>query len=72
MPPFGLNSDTISPVRLRAFSKQVEDFAQAIRDGRAPEVGAENGRAAVELVEATARSSETGQAVHLPLSAVPA
>ena len=72
MPPFGLNSDTIGPVRLKAFARQTEDFAQAVRDGRPPEVGPENGRAAVELVEATARSSETGQAVHLPLSAVPA
>ena len=72
MPPFGLNSDTISPVRLKAFSRQTEDFAQAIRDGRQPEIGAENGRLAVELVEATARSSETGQAVHLPLTPVPA
>jgi predicted dehydrogenase len=67
MPPFGLNSDTTSPVRLKAFSAQVEDFAQAIREGRQPAVPAENGRAAVEMVEATARSSETGQAVHLPL-----
>jgi predicted dehydrogenase len=72
MPPFGLNSDTISPVRLKAFARQTEDFAQAVRDSRPPAVGPENGRAAVELVEATARSSETGQAVHLPLAPVPA
>jgi predicted dehydrogenase len=72
MPAFALNADTVSPVRLQAFSKQVEDFAQAIRDGRQPAVPAENGRKAVELVEATARSSETGQSVKLPLAPVPA
>jgi predicted dehydrogenase len=72
MPPFGLNSDTKSPVRLKAFAAQTEDFAQAVRDGRPPAVGAENGRAAVELVEASARSSDTGEAVHLPLAPVAA
>jgi predicted dehydrogenase len=69
MPSFALNADTTSPVRLKAFSAQVEDFAKAIQEGRQPEVPASNGRAAVELVEATARSSETGQAVKLPLGA---
>ena len=55
MPPFALNADIISPVRLKAFSKQVEEFAQAIRDGsRGRGLDGENGRAAVELVEATA------------------
>jgi predicted dehydrogenase len=69
MPPFGLNSDTISPIRLKAFAAQVEDFARAIREQRPPEQAPESGRAAVELVEATQRSSDTGQAVRLPLSA---
>jgi predicted dehydrogenase len=68
MPPFALNADTRSPVRLKAFAAQVEDFAQAVRDGRPPAMPAENGRKAVELVEATARSSETGEAVRLPLA----
>jgi predicted dehydrogenase len=68
MPPFGLNSDTTSPVRLKAFAAQVEDFAAAIREGREPRTSAENGRKAVELVEATAQSSETGEAVRLPVS----
>jgi predicted dehydrogenase len=72
MPSFALNADTISPVRLAAFSKQVEDFAQAVRDGRPPAVDPENGRKAVELVEATKRSSATGESVRLPLAPVPA
>jgi UDP-N-acetyl-2-amino-2-deoxyglucuronate dehydrogenase len=69
MPPFGLNSDTISPIRLKAFAAQVEDFAQAVRDGRAPVQPPETGRAAVELVEASQRSSDTGEAVRLPVTA---
>ena len=71
MPPFELNADTISPVRLKAFAAQVEDVARAIREGREPEVPAINGRSAVELVEATAHSSETGQAVRLPFAPAP-
>jgi hypothetical protein len=33
-----------------------------------PGVGGLDGRAAVELVEASSRSSETGESVRLPLS----
>lgn len=68
MPWFDLNADIYSPVRLKAFAAQVQDFAEAIRDGRAPSIGGADGRAAVELVEASARSSELGTSVALPLS----
>jgi UDP-N-acetyl-2-amino-2-deoxyglucuronate dehydrogenase len=68
MPPFGLNSDTVSPIRLKAFATQVEDFARAVREVREPDTPAEEGRKAVELVEATLRSSETKTAVRLPLA----
>ncbi len=33
MPPFGLNSDVYSPVRLEAFAAQVEAFANAVEAG---------------------------------------
>ena len=69
MPPFGLASDTISPVRLRAFAAQVQDFADAIRDGRKPAVSGVDGRAAIELVDAARLSSASGRAVELPLAA---
>jgi predicted dehydrogenase len=68
MPYFDLNADVHSPIRLAAFAAQVQDFAEAILGGRAPGVGGLDGRAAVELVQASARSSETGAAVRLPLS----
>jgi predicted dehydrogenase len=68
MPPFALNADVYSPVRLEAFAAQVEGFAAAIETGVAPRMAGEDGRAAVEAVEAAARSSSTGQAVRLPLA----
>jgi myo-inositol 2-dehydrogenase / D-chiro-inositol 1-dehydrogenase len=67
MPPFALNADVYSPVRLEAFAAQVEGFAAAIEAGGAAGMAGEDGRAAVELVEAAARSSSSGQAVRLPL-----
>ena len=68
MPYFDLNADVHSPIRLAAFAAQVQDFAEAIESGREPGVGGLDGRAAVELVQATARASETRSAVRLPLS----
>ena len=68
MPPFALNADVYSPVRLEAFAAQVEGFAAAIEAGGAPGMAGEDGRWAVELVEAAQRSSSTGQAVRLPLA----
>jgi len=67
MPWFDKDKDIHSPVRLAAFAAQVQDLARSILDGRAPTVGGAEGRAAVELVEAAARSSETGLSVALPL-----
>ena len=68
MPWFDLNKDVHSPVRLAAFAAQVQDFAEAIRDGRPPRITGADGRAAVELVEASARSSDLGASVALPLA----
>ena len=68
MPWFDKDKDVYSPVRLAAFAAQVQDLARAVLDGRAPTVGGAEARAAVELVEACARSSETGVSVVLPLA----
>jgi predicted dehydrogenase len=67
MPWFDKDKDILSPVRLAAFAAQVQDLAEAIRDGRRPLIGGRDGRAAVELVEAGARSSASGASVALPL-----
>lgn len=70
MPRFDLNADVYSPVRLEAFAAQVADFAGAIEDRRAPAVSGQDGRAAVEVVEAAARSSDLGVSVRLPIPAI--
>lgn len=69
MPSFALNADVYSPVRLEAFAAQVEAFADAVGAGGATGMAGEDGRAAVEVVEAAARSSATDTAVRLPLGA---
>jgi predicted dehydrogenase len=68
MPWFDLNADVYSPIRLKGFAAQVQDLVDAVAEDREPIVTGEDGRAAVELVEATARSSATGEAVRLPLT----
>jgi len=67
-PAFDLNTDPVSPVRLKAFAAQLQDFCRAVLDRREPAVTGADGRAAVEMVEAGKRSSLTGQAVSLPLA----
>jgi predicted dehydrogenase len=49
------------------FARQVQDFADAIAEGREPEVTGEDGLKAVEMVEAAARSAETQASVPMPL-----
>lgn len=64
---FNFLGDYLDPNRLEGFAAQVEDFAGAIREGRAPLVTGRDGRAAVEMVEAADRSAARGAAVALPL-----
>jgi predicted dehydrogenase len=52
-------------VRLEAFVDMVQDFVDALRDGREPPVTGADGLAAVAMVEAGYRSSALGQAVDL-------
>lgn len=44
---------------------EIADFIESIKEGRAPQVTAEVGRHALELVLAVYRSAESGEAVHL-------
>lgn len=66
MPWFDKNRDVYSPIRLKAFATQVQDFTVAIRTGETPTVSGETGRAAVQIYEATVQSALSGEAVHLP------
>lgn len=70
MPPFALNADVYSPIRLTAFAEQTQQFAEAVMrgyDAAGPAFHGADGRAAVEVVEAGLRSSERGEAVRLPI-----
>jgi glucose-fructose oxidoreductase len=65
-PAFDFVNRPLDPVRLEAFYTQTQSFVDDVLDGRAPTVPGAEGRAAVAIVEAARRSSETGQAVELP------
>ncbi|HEY3230790.1 MAG TPA: Gfo/Idh/MocA family oxidoreductase [Roseiflexaceae bacterium] len=66
-PPFDFVNRPLDPVRLEAFYTQTQSFVDDVLDGRPPTVPGAEGRAAVEIVEAARRSSETDQAIGLPL-----
>lgn len=58
--------------RLEAFYTMTQDFFDALSEGREPPVTGEDGLAAVEMVEAGYRSSQSGQAVELRKARQPA
>lgn len=70
-PPIDYINKPLDQVRLEAFYQQVQLFIDDVLDGRPPSVTGKDGRAAVEGVIAARLSSQTGQAVNLPLAADP-
>lgn len=64
-PPMDYVNRPMDFVRLEAFVDMVQDFIDALRDGREPPVTGEDGLAAVAMVEAGYRSSALGQAIDL-------
>ena len=56
------------PRRIGNTSRQLDDFVAALRDGRAPSITGEDGRAAIEMTQAAKHSAQTGLAVTLPLA----
>jgi predicted dehydrogenase len=67
MPEFDFIGANFGADRLEAFHLQTQDFVDCSREGRAPAVTGEDGRAAIEMVEAANRSNLTGGSVSLPL-----
>ena len=49
------------------YAEQVQDFIDAIREGREPEVNGEVARKGIEMALAADRSASTGEVVRLPL-----
>ena len=64
-PPFQYLADPFTVNRVKGFADQFQDFLDAIAEGRQPAVTGADGRAAIAMVEAAERSSQTGQAVRL-------
>lgn len=56
-----------SPIRLFPHIGVIQEFVDSIREQRPPRIGGVEGRAAVEICEACLRSTQSGQAVTLPL-----
>jgi predicted dehydrogenase len=64
-PPFQYLADPFTVNRVRGFADQFQDFVDAIAQERQPAVTGADGRAAIAMVEAAERSSQTGQTVRL-------
>jgi predicted dehydrogenase len=67
LPPWDWTVDPRAPRRIGLTARQVEGFARALLDGADPEVSGEDGRAAIEMVEAAIRSARSGRAEPIPL-----
>jgi predicted dehydrogenase len=60
-PPFQYLADPFTVNRVKGFADQFQDFVDAIAEGREPAVTGADGRAAIAMVDAAERSSESGQ-----------
>lgn len=63
--PWDWTVDPKAPRRIGLTARQVEGFAAAVLDGRPSEISGEDGRAAIEMVEAAIRSARTGETVRI-------
>jgi predicted dehydrogenase len=62
-PPIDFINRPMEPARLEAFYTQTQAFIDDVLDNRPDTVSGADGRAAVEMVEASWRSTQTGEAV---------
>ena len=70
--PWDWITDARNERRIGLTARQVQQFGEAVTSGGPLLVRAEEGRAAVEMVEAAIRSARTGEAVSIPLVREPA
>ncbi|CAN5621254.1 Gfo/Idh/MocA family oxidoreductase [soil metagenome] len=68
LPPWDWTVDPRAPRRIGLTARQVEQFARALLDGTEPDISGEDGRAAIEMVEAAIRSARSGRAEPIPLT----
>ncbi|NMB55440.1 MAG: Gfo/Idh/MocA family oxidoreductase [Leptolinea sp.] len=62
---FDFEKEPLSPVRLKSFTLQDQEFVDSILERRSPAITGEDGRAAVEIVLAAYQSQQTHQIVHI-------
>ena len=55
----------LSPVRMKAYQAQHQEFIDSILEDRTPSVTGEDGRAAVEVAQAAYRSAAEGRTIQL-------
>ncbi|MEO6829108.1 MAG: Gfo/Idh/MocA family oxidoreductase [Acidobacteriaceae bacterium] len=60
-----IGEGVLSPIRMRAYQMQHQEFIDSIREDRTPSVTGEDGRAAVEVATAAYRSAAEGRTIHL-------
>lgn len=58
-------SDPMKSLNFEAHRRQIEEFANAVRENRAPAIDGREGRRAVELIEAIYRSAQSNETVTL-------
>ena len=63
--PFDFLSKPLAPHLIQGFADQLQDFVDAVNQGRAPAVDGRDGRASVSMVEAARTSSREHRAVLL-------
>jgi predicted dehydrogenase len=66
LPAWDWTVDPKSPRRIGLTARQVEQFARALEESGTPDISGEDGRAAIEMVEAAIESARTGAAVSIP------
>lgn len=59
--------DPMAPRRIAMTSRQVDQFARAVERGETPDISGEDGRAAIEMVEAALLSGKTDHAIRIPI-----
>jgi predicted dehydrogenase len=65
LPPWDWTVDPKAPRRIGLTARQVEAFAQEVLEDRPLTIDGNDGRAAIEMVEAAIRSARTGESVRL-------
>lgn len=66
MPPFD-PTNPVDPVRLEAYTLELQDLVDAVDEGRPPMLDGVGGRATVAMIDAAEHSARTGEGVRIDL-----